>query len=234
MTGTWIPDTIQQRKDLTPLQKIFYARIISLDNDKGCFASNNWFAETLGCSRQMASKVINQLKEKGLISVEIRQTAKQVKERKIKAKGVATTVARGRNHSIIGVATTVARGSNHSSHIEYNRENNKEKTNSNEFPDFALVFQALQNAFKQHAGQRTNMYWSKLSPKEKLAISKHFPEYIRRTAPKGTNSTLQYRRTLTNYLSQREWENPLPSDPNQIPSQITTTTLPKISKKYPG
>ena len=66
-----IPGDILRNNSLTYLQKIILAKITNLDNDKGCFASNKYFADLLSTSINSVSKTINSLKNMGLIKVDI-------------------------------------------------------------------------------------------------------------------------------------------------------------------
>ena len=60
---------ILQVKDLTITEKIILSQIDALDQKKGCFASNNYFAELFLLSKTQISKIISDLKKKGWISV---------------------------------------------------------------------------------------------------------------------------------------------------------------------
>ena len=66
-----IPGEVLRNPDLTYLQKLILAKITNLDNDKGCFATNKYFATLLSTSINSVSKTINQLLKLGLIKVEI-------------------------------------------------------------------------------------------------------------------------------------------------------------------
>src|SRR5690606_9838871 len=57
--------------------KMFYVEIDSLDRDRGCFASNRHFSELFGLSISRCSEIINSLKNKGFIEVEIEQNSAQ-------------------------------------------------------------------------------------------------------------------------------------------------------------
>ena len=82
--GIWIPKEIWLNKDLTVMEKLFLVEIDSLDNDKGCYASNKYFAEFFGISKGRCSQIINSLNEKQLISIEYFYEGKEVKKRTIK------------------------------------------------------------------------------------------------------------------------------------------------------
>tara|TARA_R100001244_G_scaffold11860_2_gene14020 strand:+ start:1078 stop:1743 length:666 start_codon:yes stop_codon:yes gene_type:complete len=62
--GIWIPRNVYLNRDLTWIEKILLVEIDSLDKgDKGCFASNDYFAEFLNVSKTHISKSINHLIE---------------------------------------------------------------------------------------------------------------------------------------------------------------------------
>lgn len=66
--GIWIPKNIWLNKNLTLQEKVFLVEIDSLDNDeKGCFASNQYFADFFGLSKERVRKVIASLIEKKMI-----------------------------------------------------------------------------------------------------------------------------------------------------------------------
>lgn len=71
--------------NLKPNAKLLYGEISSLTNKEGfCWASNKYFAELYGVSKNTISLWINQLKNHGFIHVEvIRDKNKQVIKRKI-------------------------------------------------------------------------------------------------------------------------------------------------------
>jgi len=62
--GIWIPRDVYLNTDLTWIEKILLIEIDSLDKgSKGCFASNDYFAEFLGVSKTHISKSIKHLIE---------------------------------------------------------------------------------------------------------------------------------------------------------------------------
>ncbi|TGK54217.1 helix-turn-helix domain-containing protein [Leptospira bouyouniensis] len=65
-TGVWVAQWIYDL-DLNPNQIRLYAEIVSLDANDGCFASNEYFAKILRLKRDTVSRLISQLKEKGLL-----------------------------------------------------------------------------------------------------------------------------------------------------------------------
>ena len=81
--GIWIPKEIWLTEDLTMQEKLFYVEINSLDNESGCFAGNNHFAEFFGISKQRVSLVIKSLIEKGFVKSTIiyKKNSKQIDKR---------------------------------------------------------------------------------------------------------------------------------------------------------
>ena len=65
--GVWIPRDIYLNNDLTWTEKILLVEINSLDNEQGCFASNDYFAEFLSCTKTTISTSISKLKKLGLV-----------------------------------------------------------------------------------------------------------------------------------------------------------------------
>jgi len=68
--GVWIPKEVYLNKELSWSEKILFIEIDSLDNEKGCFASNDYFADFIGVSNTRISKMTSKLKEQGLIRQE--------------------------------------------------------------------------------------------------------------------------------------------------------------------
>ncbi len=81
--GIWIPKEIWLDKNLTIQEKVFLAEIDSLEGKDGCFASNAYFAEFFGLSRDRVIKIIGSLVEKGYITKELiyKEGSKEVEKR---------------------------------------------------------------------------------------------------------------------------------------------------------
>ena len=67
--GIWIPAEIWLNSDLTLLEKVFFVEIDSLDNEEGCFASNDYFSKFFNLSKNRCSEIIKSLEKKGLVEV---------------------------------------------------------------------------------------------------------------------------------------------------------------------
>lgn len=66
--GIWIPAHIYLSEELSVMEKFLWAEVNSLDNEKGCFASNAYFAKHLGISVRRVQQIISQLIEKGYVT----------------------------------------------------------------------------------------------------------------------------------------------------------------------
>lgn len=82
--GVWIPKEVWLNKDLSIMEKLFLVEIDSLDNEKGCFASNKHFVKFFNLSNSRCSEIINGLKDKGLLNITYERDGKQIKKRIIK------------------------------------------------------------------------------------------------------------------------------------------------------
>jgi Helix-turn-helix domain len=70
--GVWIPKEIWLSDQLSLVEKALFVEIHSLDNERGCFASNEYFANFFTLSARQIRTHIASLKTKGLISVSVR------------------------------------------------------------------------------------------------------------------------------------------------------------------
>ena len=67
----WIPKDVWLSPDLSIMEKVLFVEIHSLDNEKGCYASNRYFAEFFGMSERQIRNYLSALKQKGFIHVTI-------------------------------------------------------------------------------------------------------------------------------------------------------------------
>lgn len=84
--GIWIPRNIWLSEKLTLQEKAFLVEIKSLDNEDGCFASNEYFSKFFQLSKSRCSEVINKLKKKRLIEVHLayKDGSKSIERRTIR------------------------------------------------------------------------------------------------------------------------------------------------------
>ena len=76
--GIWIPKEIWISDQLSLMEKVLFVEIHSLDNERGCFASNKYFAEFFGLHPRRIAGHIASLKEKGFVTVTIRNLNERV------------------------------------------------------------------------------------------------------------------------------------------------------------
>lgn len=65
--GIWIPKDLYLNEKLNWTEKILLIEIDSLDNKKGCYASNEYFAKFVNKSKRYVSKSISKLKKLGYV-----------------------------------------------------------------------------------------------------------------------------------------------------------------------
>lgn len=65
--GVWIPREIWLEKDLSVMEKVILAEVNSLDGERGCFASNKYFANFLGISEGRTAHLLADLIKRGYI-----------------------------------------------------------------------------------------------------------------------------------------------------------------------
>jgi hypothetical protein len=109
-----IPGDILRNKDLTFLKKLVLAKISNLDNDKGCFATNKYFANLLNSTVGSISKTINQLAKMKLIEITIIDNTNRTITLSQKCRGGVVKVEGGCRKSV-GSPVTI----NIESNIEY-------------------------------------------------------------------------------------------------------------------
>lgn len=66
-TGLWIPQEILDDNNLSLQEKVLLAKIEALDNEEGCFATNDHFSKLLGVNKVRVSNIISSLIEKKYI-----------------------------------------------------------------------------------------------------------------------------------------------------------------------
>lgn len=69
--GVWIPREIWLSDELSLMEKVLFAEIHSLDNERGCFASNAYFAQFFDMSTRQIATHVASLKTKGYITITI-------------------------------------------------------------------------------------------------------------------------------------------------------------------
>ena len=89
-----IPADVRYDKDLPPMAKLLYGEITCLTQKNGfCWATNSYFADLYGMSKDRISKLIGILEKKGYISVHVERNEKnEVVKRYIKLRVAEITI----------------------------------------------------------------------------------------------------------------------------------------------
>ncbi|OSB07997.1 hypothetical protein B2H97_16135 [Paraclostridium bifermentans] len=84
--GIWIPKEIWLNEILNIQEKVFLVEIESLDNNDGCFASNEYFANFFKLSKNRCSEIIKSLEKKGFVKISYiyKENSKAIDKRIIK------------------------------------------------------------------------------------------------------------------------------------------------------
>lgn len=86
LKGLWIPIEIFTDKNLSDKEKHIYSLVIFLSQEKQyCFCTNKTISELLNISITQVSKLVNSLKDKGYINIEMiyKENSKEVEMRKL-------------------------------------------------------------------------------------------------------------------------------------------------------
>lgn len=82
--GIWIDKSIWLNNELTVMEKLFLVEIDSLDNERGCFASNAHFSEFFQISKGRCTQIIKSLEAKKMVSVTVEREGKVITKRVIR------------------------------------------------------------------------------------------------------------------------------------------------------
>lgn len=84
--GVWISKEIWINSELTWMEKLVLVEIDSLDNEKGCFAGNDYFERFFNLKERRVRQIIKDLKDKGYISANYiyKDGTKQIEKRVLK------------------------------------------------------------------------------------------------------------------------------------------------------
>ena len=83
--GIWIPYEVLTDKKLNDKEKMIYSMILSLSKENDCTISNTYIGNLLNICNIQASRIINSLKKKEYVKIEIvyKQNSKEIALRKI-------------------------------------------------------------------------------------------------------------------------------------------------------
>ena len=76
--GVWIPRDIWLSEQISMMEKVLFVEIHSLDNARGCYASNGYFAEFFQVSIRQITRYVASLQKHGFITVTVRNRNERV------------------------------------------------------------------------------------------------------------------------------------------------------------
>lgn len=187
--GIWIPAALWLTRGLSPNLKVLLVEIDSLDNgERGCFASNAYFANFLQVSESQASRLINTLVKKGLISSRLINSNGRNNERRLHvlvpineafSDEVVEQIQAGEGirKSAEGVSAKMQRGSAQKcgEGIRKNAEDNKP---SNKPINKPVIGKAEKEGFTSSLDNDFKTFW-KVYPNKKSGPSKAKESFIR-------------------------------------------------------
>ena len=86
LKGIWIPAEVLLNEELSDKEKIILSMVLYLSKDTGhCFATNNYFSDILNVTVVSISRIINSLKKKNYIKVDMKykSNSKEIENRQI-------------------------------------------------------------------------------------------------------------------------------------------------------
>lgn len=135
--GVWIPKEVWLNKNLTPIEKFFLIEIESLDNEKGCYASNAHFSELFGLTKGRCTQIIKSLEAKNVLTIHLQRDGKLIKKRTLK---VVNILNRGYLENDRGVVRKCRGGYLENAQGNNTKEQyNKRSLSKNKFSDDDLI-----------------------------------------------------------------------------------------------
>jgi hypothetical protein len=161
-----IPANVRYDNTLNMGAKMMYGEVTALSNKKGyCYASNGYFAELYGCSKQAISKWINQLKDRGYVKISYSGPIGEVERR------VSISVDRYQPQ-LTPLSTTVDPPINGSGCNNTSTNTTRENNTSKGFSSLLIeIFEA------EYLGPE---WFKDLGPTEKIEQSSHLAELIKK------------------------------------------------------
>jgi hypothetical protein len=143
--GVWIPKDIWLAEDLTVMEKLFLVEIDSLDNDKGCFASNKHFSEFFGITKGRCTQIIKELEHKKLITISYERDGKQVTKRIIRVVNKLTRVDRKLNRGSKNIKQGYLENAQESNTSNSNTSNSIDQSSAQLTEDFEKLWDLYPN-----------------------------------------------------------------------------------------
>jgi DNA-binding Lrp family transcriptional regulator len=182
--GVWIPKSIYLDERLSWTEKILLVEVDSLDQNKGCFASNGYLANFLGVSEWTVSNSISKLKKLGYLKTQMLEGRKRIIKSLVKTTRQSLGKPKG----------SVVKNPKHSNTVN--------KTDSNKGIDQKeLLFEQFWLKYNKKVGKTaTKKKFLKL-PLEKIQkCLSIIDEYVKSTPD------VKYRKHPVTWLNQECWE----------------------------
>lgn len=206
--GVWIPKEVWLDLNLTWMEKLLLVEIDSLDNEKGCFASNKYFAEFFQLSPSRISELVSQLVSKGYITTFLLYDGKQVKQRIL----TPTIPIRKREQ---GIRKT------EEGYSEMAKDNNTMINNTLINKQLNISFDTFWNLYDKKVGSKKKLEskWAKLTDEQRELAIDHTKRYIKSQPDKI------YRKNPETYLNNESFYDEIIEKTN---IQINTPIVTKI------
>lgn len=83
--GIWLPNEVIKKTNINDKEKMIYAMILSLSKNQECTVTNAYISKIFNITTIQVSRVINALKKKGFIKVNLiyKQNSKEIQKRVI-------------------------------------------------------------------------------------------------------------------------------------------------------
>ena len=147
--GVFIHKSFFEIEDLSLPQKIIFAKVCDLDNEKGCYASNKYFAELFNISPRQVSTHINNIIKKGYLSSKFKYKdgTKEIDYR------VLNTTSRGMEelqHKGYGRVLPISKESNYNNTIKVREQKFINKVLAEGLKQTPMVHPDICDAFTSH------------------------------------------------------------------------------------
>lgn len=205
--GVWIPKEVWLDENLTWMEKLLLVEIDSLDKEKGCFASNKYFAEFFQLSPSRISELVSQLVVKGYVTTFLLYDGKQVKQRIL----TPTVPIRKREQGIRKVEGGYSEKAEDNNTILNNTINNK---------SINISFNSWWDLYDKKVGSKTKLEskWNKLTDDQRTQAIKHTKEYIIAQPDK------QYRKNPDTYFNNESFYDEI-IKPKEFKDQVPTNKI---------
>jgi len=83
--GIWLPNEVIKNTNINDKEKMIYSMILSLSKNQECIVTNSYISKIFNITTIQVSRVINSLKRKGFIKVNLtyKQNSKEIQKRVI-------------------------------------------------------------------------------------------------------------------------------------------------------